>query len=162
MKEQRKGRKTPRKNKEMDAKHRERTKKNNNLNCSFTHKLCRWYVRSVTACVASACYATRSRLRSAALCIAAEGLNSFITLNTTLLSVLYIRSFLSVLFFASFFFCCPSLFFRPKKTVFVNSACVLLFACVLSHWRIHFPRSVLFLLASDTDFLQLVYFLAES
>ena len=36
-----------------------------------------------------------------------------------------------------------SLFLHPKKTVFVESACVLLFPCVSSHWWVHFPRSVL-------------------
>ena len=40
--------------------------------------------------------------------------------------------------FASFLFCCLSLFLHPKKTIFV-----LLFPCVSSHWWVHFPRSVL-------------------
>ena len=34
-------------------------------------------------------------------------------------------------------FCCLSLFLQPKKTIFVESA------CVSSHWWVHFPRSVL-------------------
>ena len=42
-------------------------------------------------------------------------------------------SSLSVLFFASFFFLL-SIFLHPKKTIVVESACVLLFPCVLSHW----------------------------
>ena len=47
--------------------------------------------------------------------------------------------------FASFF-CLLSLsiFLHPKKTIFVKSACVLLFPCVSLHWWVHFPRSVLF------------------
>ena len=49
----------------------------------------------------------------------------------------YISSFLSVLFFASFLFF--SIFLLPKKTIFVESARVLLFPCVSSH----FLRSVL-------------------
>ena len=56
----------------------------------------------------------------------------------------YISSFLSVQFFASFFFCCLSLFLHPKKTIFVESMCVLLFSCASSHWWVHFPRPVLF------------------
>ena len=54
----------------------------------------------------------------------------------------YISSFLSVLFFASFFFCCLSSCIR-RKQFFVESARVLLFPCVSSHWWIHFPTSVL-------------------
>ena len=53
----------------------------------------------------------------------------------------YISSFLSVLFFASFLFF--SIFLLPKKTIFVESARVLLFPCVSSHWWVHFLRSVL-------------------
>ena len=54
----------------------------------------------------------------------------------------YISSFLSVLFFASFFFCCLSSCIRRKEKI-VESARVLLFPCVSSHWWIHFPTSVL-------------------
>ena len=50
----------------------------------------------------------------------------------------------SVLFFASFFFCCLSIFLHPKKTIFVESARVLLFSFVSSRWWAHFPRSDLF------------------
>ena len=60
-----------------------------------------------------------------------------------MLNIFYISFFLSVLFFASFFFCCLSIFLHPKKTIFVESACMLLFPCVSSHWWLHFPRSVL-------------------
>ena len=51
-------------------------------------------------------------------------------------------------FFASFFFCCLPLFLHPKKTIFVERACVLLFPCVSSHWWVHFPRCVLFCIVS--------------
>ena len=39
---------------------------------------------------------------------------------------------------------CLSLFLHPRKTFFAESTCALLFACVSSHWWIHFPGSVLF------------------
>ena len=41
-----------------------------------------------------------------------------------------VSPFLSVIFFASFFFCCLSLFLHPKKTIFVERACVLVFHCI--------------------------------
>ena len=41
--------------------------------------------------------------------------------------------------------CCLSSYTDPKKSnCFVQSACVLLFSCVSSHWWVHFSRSVLF------------------
>ena len=58
--------------------------------------------------------------------------------------VLILNIFLSVLFFASFFFCCLPVFLHWKKTIFVESARVLLFPCVSLHWWVSFHRSVLF------------------
>ena len=57
----------------------------------------------------------------------------------------YISSFLSVLFFVSIF-CLFFVFMHPKKTVFVESTCALLFPCISSHchWWVHFPTSVPF------------------
>ena len=57
----------------------------------------------------------------------------------TFLYISSFSSFLSVLFFASFFFCCLSLFLHPQKTNFVERAWVLLFPCVSSHWWVQFP-----------------------
>ena len=51
---------------------------------------------------------------------------------------------------STFFFCCLSSCFlllllsislHPKRAIFVESARVLLFCCVLLHWWVHFPRS---------------------
>ena len=47
--------------------------------------------------------------------------------------LLYICSFLSVLFFASFFFFCLSLFLHPKKTILLKALvyyCFLVFRCI--------------------------------
>ena len=42
------------------------------------------------------------------------------------------------------FCCCLSLFLHPKETIFVESACVLLFPCVFSHWWVLFFRDPLY------------------
>ena len=50
---------------------------------------------------------------------------------------------LSVLVFASFFFCCLSLWLHLKKTPFVESTLVYFCFIVSSHWWVHFHITVL-------------------
>ena len=52
-----------------------------------------------------------------------------------------------------YFCCCPSAFLHPKKKLFVESACVLLFPGYFSHQWAHFPRSVLFCFGLSPTFL---------